>query len=171
MMEVVLVAAVAENGVIGSNGAIPWRLKSDMKRFKALTLNKPVVMGHKTFVSIGRTLPGRTNIVVTRDPAFRAAGAVVANSFEAARTVAQGDALRRFATEIAVIGGGEIYSQWMDIADRLEITEVHASPAGDAHFAAIDPASWEEVSRVRNPAGEGDSVGFSYVTYRRRGAH
>jgi len=170
-MEIVLVVAVAENGVIGSKGAIPWRLKSDMKRFKALTLNKPVVMGRKTFVSIGRPLPGRTSIVVTRDPALRASGAVVANSFEAARAVAQGDALRRFATEIAVIGGGEIYSQWMDIADRLEITEVHASPAGDAHFAAIDPASWKEVSRVKNPAGEGDSAAFSYVTYRRRGAH
>ena len=97
-MEVVFVVAVAENGVIGSKGAIPWRLKSDMKRFKALTLNKPVVMGRKTFVSIGRPLPGRTNIVVTRDRDFRSSGAVVTNSFEAARAVALGDALRRFAT-------------------------------------------------------------------------
>ena len=168
MMEVVIVAAVAENGVIGSQGAIPWRLKSDMKRFRALTLNKPVVMGRKTFVSIGRPLPGRTNIVVTRDPDFRSPGVVVTNSFESAHAVALGDALRRFATEIAVIGGGEIYAQWMDSADRLEITEVHAKPAGDAHFAAIDPAAWEEVSRVENPAGEGDSAGFCYVTYRRR---
>jgi dihydrofolate reductase len=171
MMEIVLIVAVAENGVIGSQNAIPWRLKSDMKRFKALTLNKPVVMGRKTFVSIGRPLPGRTNIVVTRDLNFRAAGAVVTNSFDHARAIALGDALRRFATEIAVIGGGEIYAQWMDSADRLEITEVHAKPAGDAHFAAIDPAIWEEVSRVRNPAGEGDSAGFSYVTYRRRRPH
>ena len=170
-MEIFLVVAVAENGVIGRDNAIPWRLKSDQQRLKAITLNKPVVMGRKTFESLRRPLPGRTNIVVTRDPDYRAHGAVVTTSFENARAVAHGDALRRFATEIAVIGGGEIYAQWMDVADRLEITEVHARPEGDAHFAAIDPASWEEVSRVKNPAGEGDSAAFSYVTYRRRGAH
>ena len=167
-MEIVLVVAIAENGVIGADGAIPWRQKSDMKRFKALTVNKPVVMGRKTFISIGRPLPRRTNIVVTRDPDFRAAGAVVTHSFRDARAIALGDALRRFATEIAIIGGAEIYAQWMDDADRLEITEVHASPEGDARFATIDAKAWEEVARVRNPAGEGDSADFSYVTYRRR---
>ena len=167
-MEIVLVVAIAENGVIGAAGAIPWRLKSDMKRFKALTVNKPVVMGRKTFISIGRPLPGRTNIVVTRDPDFRAAGAVVTQSFRDAGAIALGDALRRFATEIAIIGGTEIFAQWMDDADRLEITEVHASPEGDTWFATIDAKVWEEVSRVRNPAGEGDSADFSYVTYRRR---
>jgi dihydrofolate reductase len=166
-MEIVLVVAVAENGVIGASGAIPWRLKSDMARLKALTMGKPVVMGRKTFVSIGRPLPGRTNIVVTRDPNYRAHGAVVTTSFENARAVAHGDALRRFATEIAVIGG-EIYAQWMDSASRLEITEVHARPEGDTHLAAIDPAAWEEVARVRNPSGPDDSADFSYVTYRRR---
>jgi dihydrofolate reductase len=167
-MEVVLVVAIAENGVIGSDGAIPWRLKSDMKRFKALTVNKPVVMGRKTFISIGRPLPARTNIVVTRDPDFRSAGVIVTHSFANARAIALGDALRRFATEIAIIGGAEIYAQWMDDADRLEITEVHAQPEGDTRFATIDAKTWEEVSRVRNPAGEGDSAAFSYVTYRRR---
>ena len=167
-MEIVLVVAIAENGVIGAAGAIPWRLKSDMKRFKALTVNKPVVMGRKTFISIGRPLPGRTNIVVTRDPDFRAAGAVVTQSCRDAGAIALGDALRRFATEIAIIGGTEIFAQWMDDADRLEITEVHASPEGDTWFATIDAKVWEEVSRVRNPAGEGDSADFSYVTYRRR---
>ena len=170
-MEIVLVVAIAENGVIGADGTIPWRLKSDMKRFRALTLNKPVVMGRKTFISIGRPLPGRTNIVVTRDPGFRAAGAVVTHSFRDARAIALGDALRRFATEIAIIGGAEIYAQWMDDADRLEITEVHASPEGDTRFATIDAKVWEEVARVRNPAGEGDSADFSYVTYRRRRPH
>jgi dihydrofolate reductase len=170
-MEVVLVVAVAENGVIGADGAIPWRLKSDMKRFKALTVNKPVVMGRKTFISIGRPLPGRTNIVVTRDPDFRSPGVVVTHSFADARSIALGDALRRFATEIAIIGGAEIYAQWMDGADRLEITEVHARPEGDTRLATIDAKAWEEVSRVRNPAGEGDSADFSYVTYRRRGRH
>jgi dihydrofolate reductase len=167
-MEIVLVVAVAENGVIGRDNAIPWRLKSDQQRLKAITLNKPVVMGRKTFESLRRPLPGRTNIVVTRDPNYRAQGAVVTTSFENTRAVAHGDALRRFATEIAVIGGAEIYAQWMDSASRLEITEVHARPEGDTHLAAIDPAAWEEVARVRNPSGPDDSADFSYVTYRRR---
>ncbi len=170
-MEIVLIVAVAENGVIGAGGAILWRLKSAMARLKAITLNKPVVMGRKTFVSIGRPLPGRTNIVVTRDVGFRADGVVVTNSFADARAIATGDALRRFATEIAVIGGAEIYAQWMDSADRLEITEVHARPDGDTRFPPVDPTAWEEVARMRNPAGSHDSADFSYVTFRRRGKH
>jgi dihydrofolate reductase len=170
-MEVVLIVAVADNGVIGAGGAIPWRLKTDQQRLKMLTTGKPVVMGRKTFVSLRRPLPGRTNIVVTRDRTFRAAGAVVATSFADARAVATGDALRRSATEIAVIGGAEIYAQWMPYADRLEITEVHARPEGDTYFAAIDAADWEEVARVQNPAGPDDSAEFSYVTYRRRKPH
>jgi dihydrofolate reductase len=169
--EIVLVVAVAENGVIGAQGAIPWRLKSDMKRFKAMTIGRPVVMGRRTFASIGRPLPGRTNIVVTRDAGFRSPGAVVTTSFTDARAVARGDALRRFATEIAVIGGAEIYAQWMDCADRLEITEVHARPEGDTCFAAVDAAIWQEVARERHPAGPDDSADFSYVTYRRRKSH
>jgi dihydrofolate reductase len=170
-MEIVLIVAVAENGVIGHDNKIPWRLKSDQQRLKAITMNKPVVMGRKTFESLRRPLPGRTNIVVTRDPSYRANGAVVTTSFENARAIAHGDALRRFATEIAVIGGSEVYAQWMAVADRLEITEVHARPDGDTHFAAIDVTAWEEVARVRNPAGPDDSVDFSYVTFRRRKQH
>jgi dihydrofolate reductase len=170
MIEVVLIVAVAENGVIGAGGTIPWRLKTDQQRLKAITLNKPVVMGRKTFESLRRPLPGRTNIVVTRDPNYRAAGAIVTTSFESAHAVARGDALRRSATEIAIIGGAEIYAQWMQAADRLDITEVHARPEGDTRLAAIDAMQWEEVSRARNPAGPDDSVDFSYVTYRRRGS-
>ena len=166
--EIVLLVAVADNGVIGSAGTIPWRLKTDQQRLKAMTLGKPVVMGRKTFVSLRRPLPGRTNIVVTRDADFRAAGAVVTTSFAEAHAVALGDALRRSAGEIAIIGGAEIYAQWMEIADRLEITEVHARPGGDTIFAAIDATAWEEVARVRNAAGTDDSADFSYVTYRRR---
>jgi dihydrofolate reductase len=169
--EIVLIVAVADNGVIGAAGAIPWRLKSDMQRLKAMTLGKPVVMGRKTFISLRRPLPGRTNIVVTRDASFRAAGAVVTTSLAEARAVALGDALRRLATEIAVIGGSEIYAQWMEYADRLEITEVHARPEGDTYLAAIDPAVWQEVARARNPAGPDHSADFSYVTYRRRKPH
>jgi dihydrofolate reductase len=167
-MEIVLVVAVAENGVIGAGGAIPWRLKTDQQRLKAITLNKPIVMGRKTFESLRRPLPHRTNIVVTRDVNFRAAGAIVTSCFAVARAIATGDALRRFATEIAVIGGAEIYAQWMDSADRLEVTEVHARPDGDTRLAAISPVEWEEVARQRHPAGPDDSADFSYVTYRRR---
>jgi dihydrofolate reductase len=170
-MEIVLIVAIADNGVIGAGGAIPWRLKTDLQRFKTMTLGRPVVMGRKTFVSLRRPLPGRTNIVLTRDGDFRAAGAVVTTTLADARAVATGDALRRFVTEIAVIGGAEIYAQWMALADRLEITEVHARPEGDTYFAAIDATLWEEVARVRNSAGPDDSADFSFVTYRRRGAH
>lgn len=170
-MQVVLIAAVADNGVIGADGAIPWRLKSDMQRFKALTMGKPVVMGRKTFVSLRKPLVGRTNIVITRDRGFRAKGAVVTNSVAEAQAIARGDALRRGVDEIAVIGGGEIYDRFMAAADRLEITEVHVNPAGDAHFAAIDPAQWEEVARLANAPGADDGAAFSYVTYRRRRPH
>src|ERR1700690_2950240 len=128
-------------------------------------------MGRRPFASIGRPLPGRTNIVVTRDAGFRKPGVVVTTSFADARAVALGDALRRSAADIAVIGGAEIYAQWMASADRLEITEVHARPEGDTYFAAIEPADWEEVARVRNSSGPDDSVDFSYVTYHRRRAH
>ncbi|HZR71592.1 dihydrofolate reductase [Bradyrhizobium sp.] len=167
-MEIVHIVAVADNGVIGADGAIPWRLKTDMQHFKALTSGKPVVMGRKTFLSLRRPLAGRTNIVMTRDAAFRANGAVVATSLDAALDVAKGDALRRFVTEIAVIGGAEIYALWMDRATRLEVTEVHASPEGDTRFAPIDKTVWEEVARTENPAGPDDSVPFSFVTWRRR---
>ncbi|QOZ78929.1 dihydrofolate reductase [Bradyrhizobium sp. CCBAU 53351] len=170
-MEIVFVVAIAENGVIGAGNAMPWRLKSDMARFKALTIGKPVIMGRKTFESLPRRpLPGRTNIVITRDTAYRANGAVVTTSATDAGAVALGDALRRSVTEIAVIGGAEIFRQWLDRADRLEITEVHARPEGDTHFD-IDKAEWDEVGRVRHPAGPDDSADYSYVTYRRRRGH
>jgi len=170
-METVLIIAVADNGVIGAHGAIPWRLKTDQQRLKAMTIGKPVVMGRKTFISLRRPLPGRTNIVVTRDPDFRKTGAVVTTSLTEARAIARGDALRRAVNEIAVIGGAEIYAHWMEHADRLEVTEVHARPEGDTRFAAIDGDVWQEVSRLRNPAGPDDSADFSYVTYRRRKSH
>ncbi|MEY9754362.1 dihydrofolate reductase [Bradyrhizobium yuanmingense] len=169
-MEIVFVVAIAENGVIGAGNAMPWRLKSDMARFKALTIGKPVIMGRKTFETLRRPLPGRTNIVVTRDPAYRANGAIVTTSPADAEAVARGDALRRSVTEIAVIGGAEIYRQWLGRADRLEITEVHARPEGDTHFE-IDKAEWDEVERIRHPAGADDSADLSYVTYRRRRGH
>ncbi len=167
-MQVVLVVAVADNGVIGANGAIPWRLKTDMQRFKALTMGKPVVMGRKTFASLPRPLPGRTNIIMTRDAAYRASGAVVTTALEAARDVAKGDALRRFVTEIAVIGGADVYAQWMGEATRLEVTEVHASPDGDTRLAPIDKSVWREAARAEHPSGPDNSAAFAFVTYVRR---
>jgi len=114
---------------------------------------------------------GRTNIVLSRDPAFAAPGILVAPSIDAALAAARGDALRRCADAIAVIGGAEIYAQWMDVADRLEVTEVHARPEGDTYLAAIDPADWEQVARARYSASSDDSADYSYVTYRRRKSH
>jgi len=170
-MEIVLIVAAADNGVIGADGAIPWRLKTDLQRLKALTMGKPVVMGRKTFLSLRRPLPGRTNIVMTRDASFRGPGAVVTTSLAQALDVAKGDALRRFVTEVAVIGGAEIYAQSIAQADRLEITEVHATPAGDTRFGPIDNTVWQEVARRENPAGPDDSAAFSFVTYVRRRTH
>jgi dihydrofolate reductase len=168
--DIVIIVAVAENGVIGRDNTIPWKQKADQQRLKALTMGKPIVMGRKTFESLRRPLPGRTNIVITRDAAYRAPGAIVTSSFENACAVALGDALRRSATDIMMIGGVDVYVRSLPIADRLEITEVHATVEGDTRFPAIDPAQWQEISRVRNPAGPDDNADFSYVTYRRRGS-
>jgi dihydrofolate reductase len=168
MTEIVLVAAVADNGVIGADNAIPWRMKSDMQRFKAITMNKPMVMGRKTFASLKRPLPGRTHIVVTRDAGFSHPGVLTCTSFDSALALAQADALQRGVDDIAVIGGVEIFAHFLGLADRLEITEVHAAPKGDTYFPAIDKTAWREVARVRHEAGPDDNAAYSYVTYRRR---
>jgi dihydrofolate reductase len=167
--EIVLVAAVAENGVIGQGGQLPWRLKSEMAHFRAATIGKPVVMGRKTYASIGKPLKDRSNIVVTRDRHFTAPGVLVAPSVEAALAVARGDALRRGVDEIAVIGGAEIYAQCMAQADRLLITQVHLRPTGDTKFPIIDPATWSAAGRSEHEAGPGDEAGFSVIEYRRIG--
>jgi dihydrofolate reductase len=169
--EIVFVVAVAENGVIGRDSGLPWRLKSDLQRLKKMTLGKPVVMGRKTFASIGRPLPGRTNIVVTRDGHFKADGVVVAASLDDAHKLAVEDALRRNVTEIMVLGGADIFAQWMKIADRLEVTEVHAKPDGDTRLDPVDKAEWHEVARERHTKADGESADYSYVTYRRRSRH
>ena len=161
----VLVAAVAENGVIGRDGKLPWRLRSDLRHFRAVTLGHPVVMGRKTYDAIGKTLPGRTNIVITRDPAFAANGAVTAPSLDAALDVAHGDALRRGACEIMIIGGADLYGQTIDRAVRLEITLVHARPQGDSFFPPIDPARWREMRRSEHRAGPDDDAAFATLIY------
>ena len=166
-MHVVVLAAVAENGVIGRGNALPWRLKSDMMHFRAITMGKPVVMGRKTYLSIGKPLKGRTTIVVSRDPAFTAPGIVVAPSLDAALAVARGDALRRNADAIVVAGGADLYAQVMPQATQLAITEVHAPSEGDVRFPAIDPKVWRETARSRQTPAAEDEVSFTFVTYER----
>ena len=169
MTQIVVIAAAAENGVIGRGGVMPWRLRSDMQHFRALTMGKPVVMGRKTWASLQvKPLPRRTSIVVTRDQNFTAPGALVARSLDVALEAARGDALRR-GTDIMVIGGAEIYAQAMPLADRLEITRIHMQPEGDTVFPPIDPAVWREASLEAHPAGEGDDAAFDFVSYVKAG--
>jgi dihydrofolate reductase len=167
-MRIVLVAAIGENNVIGRNGQLPWRLKSDLQHFRRLTLNKPVVMGRRTFESIGKLLKNRTNIVVTRDFSRAASGAVLATSIEAALAYAHDDAKRRGVDEIMVIGGNDVFAATLPLADRLEITHVHAAPDGDVFFPPIDSGVWREVSRQDYPAGPQDDAPFTVAAYERR---
>jgi len=167
-MKIVLVAAIGDNSVIGREGQLPWRLKSDLQHFKKVTLNRPVIMGRKTHESIGRLLPDRTNIVLTRDLSLVAPGAVLATSLDAALGYAQADAIKRGVGEIMVIGGSDIFAATMPMADRLEITHVHTSPEGDALFPPIEPEFWEEISREEHFAGPDDDADFSLATYVKR---
>jgi len=146
-MEIVFVVAMGENGVIGRAGGLPWRLRSDLKHFRALTMGHPVLMGRKTFLSIGKPLPGRTNIVVSREAALAIPGVLVTTSLDAGLEAARGDALRRGVDAVMVIGGADIYAQLMPRASRLEVTRVHLSPSGNAHFPEIAAASWRETAR------------------------
>lgn len=169
-MKVTLVLAMAENGVIGRDGGLPWRLSTDMKRFKADTMGKPIVMGRKTWDSFPRKpLPGRLNIVVTRDGNFRAEGAEVVHSLEDA--IALADARGRCMAgvdEICIVGGAQIYEQALPLADRLQVTHVLAEVEGDVRFPPIDPAVWQCVRREDVPAGERDSHATRYAVYEKR---
>jgi dihydrofolate reductase len=167
MVPVTLIAALAENGVIGRDNGLPWRLKSDMAHFRTVTMGRPVVMGRKTYLSIGRPLPGRTTIVVSRDRAFAAPGVVVAPSLDAALAVAHGDALRRGAESIMVAGGAELYAQTLPLAEQLDITYVHRAADGDVYFPVIDRRIWQEAARQEHAAAAGDDAAFAFVTYRR----
>jgi len=166
-MNIVVLAAVAENGVIGRGNGLPWRLKSDMLHFREITMNKPVVMGRKTYLSIGKPLKGRTMIVVSRDPAFAAPGVLIAPNLEYALTAARGEALRRNADAIFVAGGADIYAQALPMATRLAITEVHKRVDGDTHFPALDRDVWREVARSEHAPVADDEVSFAFVIYER----
>lgn len=164
---IVLVAAMGENGVIGRDNALPWRMRSDLRHFRDLTINGPVVMGRRTYESIGQPLKDRTNIVITRNRNYAGAGLLVAATLTDAMAAARGDALRRAAPRIAIIGGAGVFGAMMPEADRLEMTVVHASPDGDTVFPAIDPQLWREVARLRHAAGAQDDADYSFVTYER----
>ena len=162
---VALIAAVARNGVIGSGAALPWRLSSDLKHFKAATMGKALVMGRKTFQSIGGPLPGRTIVVVSRDRAFKAEGVLVAGDVDEA--LAEAAASAAGADEIVVAGGGEVYAQTIGRASRLHLTEVDLAPLGDARFPPIDRAEWRELSRQKGERGPRDEADFAFVEYER----
>ena len=168
--KIVFVVAVARNGVIGREGDLPWRLPSDLKRFKALTMGKPVLMGRKTWDSIGKPLPGRPNIVVTRDAHFSAPGAEVLPSLDAGLAAAEREAADLGVDEICVIGGGQIYAQIFDRADVLHVTHVEADVDGDTRFPPIDPSVFEKVVEEPIPQGEKDSHAMRFVTWRRKAA-
>ncbi|MFP5282813.1 MAG: dihydrofolate reductase [Actinomycetes bacterium] len=157
MTEVVAIAAVARNGVIGADGDIPWRIPADWARFRQLTMGSVLIMGRKTYDSIGRPLPGRTTVVVTRDTRWGREGVQAAPSVEDALAAAE----TLEPETVFVAGGGEIYRAAWDRLDRLEVTEVDAEPAGEVHFPAIDPQVWQERDRQAHP-------GYSFVSYVRR---
>lgn len=164
---IALVVAVAENGVIGRQGGLAWHLSSDLKFFRKLTMNKPLIMGRKTFASIGKPLDGRDNIVITRNAAFEAPGILVAANLEDALELAQTKARTRGADEISIIGGAQIYKLTLPMAGRINLTQVHASPDGDIFFPEIDKAQWREISRERHAAGPRDSADYSFVVLER----
>jgi dihydrofolate reductase len=167
LIRLALIVAAAENGVIGRDNALPWQLPEDMRYFKRVTMGKPIVMGRNTFESIGKPLPGRTNIVITRNPAFQAAGVSVVSSLAQALDLAMDVAQRDGVKEVVVIGGAEIYRAALPRADRLYLTEVHANIEGDAVLPAIDWNQWLEVSRERHAAQLPNHFDYSFVCYER----
>jgi dihydrofolate reductase len=160
--EVFLVAAVAEGGVIGREGKMPWHISADLRRFKELTMGKPMVMGRKTFESLPGLLPGRRHIVLTRDANWAEDGAEVARSPDEALALAN-------APHVAIVGGAEIYGLFLPLAHRIEWTQVHAAPEGDTRFPAFDRGAWSETWRESHPA-EPRSPGFDFITLVRKPA-
>jgi len=159
---ITIIAALARNRVIGRGNRMPWHISDDLKRFKALTMGHPVVMGRKTFESIGKPLPGRDNIVITHSHAFAAPGCRVLHSLAEALTATQG------AAQVFVIGGAEIYALALPLADRLQLTEIEAAIDGDAYFPDFDRSAWREVSREPGRTASPDSLRYDFVTYERR---
>jgi dihydrofolate reductase len=176
-MKIALIAAVAENGAIGKDNALLWHLPADLQHFKRLTTGHVVVMGRKTFESIGKPLPNRTNIVVTRQPDYRAEGCKVVHSLEEAIDEMRGEPQRSTNNEarttkheqLFIIGGAELYEQALPLADKLYLTEVKASPEGDVFFPTINLTDWDELSRLPHPADERHAHAFEFVELERSG--
>ncbi len=164
---VALVVAIAENGAIGRGGELPWRLSSDMRYFRKVTMGKPVIMGRRTFKSLPRVLDGRLNIVLTRDQGFVAPDAVMAHSLDEGLAAARESAERTGAGEIMVIGGEDVFREVLAQASRIYLTEVHASPEADTWFPDFDKREWRELSRERHEAGPRDEHAFSFVVLER----
>lgn len=160
-MRTSIIVAMSENRVIGRQGGLPWRLSADLRRFKRLTMGHHIVMGRKTFESIGRLLPGRTSIVLTRDSAFAFPGAVIARSLEQAVKRAGDD------QEIFLIGGGQVYRETLEKADRLYLTMVHAEVDGDTYFPEIHLTQWQLVDRERHSADDKNEHDYSFIVYDR----
>jgi dihydrofolate reductase len=167
LLRLAIMVAAAENGVIGRNNALPWHLPADLQHFKRTTMGKPIIMGRKTFESIGRPLPGRANIVVSRSTEFCPEGVRVAASLEQALALAEDIALVDGVEEVVVIGGEEIYRLALPAAQRLYVTEVHAEVEGDAWLPEIDWGRWREVSRERHSAEPPNPYDYSFVRYDR----
>lgn len=168
-----IVAAIAANGVIGDGERMPWRLSSDLKRFRAITTGKPLIMGRKTFQSIGQVLPGRETIIVTRDPAFpsRLTGSPavhVVHDLDSALSLAAARAAAMGANEIILAGGGVLYEALLDRAERMYLTFVDAAPEGGVRFPVVDWSQWEEDQRVRPPPGPKDETSFTFADFHRR---
>ncbi len=156
-----IIAAMAENRVIGVHNTLPWRLPADLKHFRKLTTGHHVIMGRRNYESIGKPLPDRTNIVITHNPNYRAPGCLVVHSIEEALAIANSD------PEIFVIGGAEIYRQALDSADRLYLTLVHAHVDGDTYFPEFNGSHWQEVGRERHEADERNRYAYTFLVYAR----
>ena len=164
-MKLSMIVAVAENGVIGRNNSLPWYLPNDLKYFKQTTMGKPVIMGRKTYESIGKPLPGRTNIVITRQADYQPEGVKVVNSVEAAKELAESVCLIDGQDEAMIMGGAEIYALSLPSTDRLYLTEVHADVQGDAFFPEYDKSRWQEVAREDFAAEGPNPYSYSFVVY------
>jgi dihydrofolate reductase len=166
--KLVAVVAMAQNGVIGANNGLPWRLSSDLKRFKSRTLGKPLIMGRRTFESIGRPLPGRETVTISRDPAFAPRDAHVARDADEAFDIAARLAGWMRTQEIIIAGGEQIYRAFLDRTELIHLTEVALTIAGDARFPLLDPAEWREISRETPQRSDKDQADFAFVTLERR---
>jgi dihydrofolate reductase len=164
-MKCALIVAMAENRTIGIDNKLPWYLPNDLKYFKQVTMGKPIIMGRKTYESIGKPLPGRTNIVITRNPDYQAEGIVVVNSLKQALDKAEDISFINGHDEVMVIGGAEIYNQGLESADRLYITHVHAEVEGDAFFPEVDWNDWQEQAREDFSAEGPNPYDYSFVVY------